>query len=62
MPRSRRMIVPIHNRCSDFNSYVAAHVKSLFNCESGCDFKSQAELPIESNEWKIAWHRQEFVA
>lgn len=47
------MIVPIHNRCSDFNSYRAARVKSLFNCESGCDFKLQAELPIESNDWKI---------
>jgi hypothetical protein len=30
------MKIEIRNRCSDFNSYRAARVKSLFNAESGC--------------------------
>ena len=30
------MQIQIRNRCSDFNSYRAARVKSLFNAESGC--------------------------
>ena len=32
------MKIEVHNRCSDFNSYRAARVKSLFNAESGCNF------------------------
>jgi hypothetical protein len=31
------MKIEINHRCSDFNSYRAARVKSLFNAESGCD-------------------------
>jgi GNAT superfamily N-acetyltransferase len=47
------MKIEIHNRCSDFNSYRAARVKSLFNAESGCNFDLIAELPIEDDAWKI---------
>lgn len=47
------MKIEVHNRCSDFNSYRAARVKSLFNAESGCDFDLAAELPIDDRDWKI---------
>jgi GNAT superfamily N-acetyltransferase/ABC-type nitrate/sulfonate/bicarbonate transport system ATPase subunit len=45
--------IEVRNRCSDFNSYRAARVKSLFNAESGCDFHLDAELPVEDGNWKI---------
>src|SRR5437763_941042 len=32
------MLIRVRNRCSDFNSYRAARVKSLFNAESACNF------------------------
>ena len=47
------MIVNIKHRCSDFDSYRAARVKSLFNAESGCDWQHAANLPIEDFDWKI---------
>jgi GNAT superfamily N-acetyltransferase len=45
--------IRVRNRCSDFNSYRAARVKSLFNAESGCNFNLDAELPIDDAEWRI---------
>ena len=47
------MIINVHNSCADYDSYRAARVKSLFNCESGADFRISAELPAEDNSWKI---------
>lgn len=47
------MKVSVHNTCSDFNSYRAARVKSLFNVESGADFRLEAELDLESAPWQI---------
>ncbi len=47
------MKIEIHNHCSDFNSYRASRVKSLFNAESGCDFKLSAELDIDDGNWQI---------
>jgi hypothetical protein len=46
------MKIAIRNRCSDYNSYRAARVKSLFNAESGCNFDLDAELDL-SGEWSI---------
>ena len=46
------MKIEIRNRCSDFNSYRAARVKSLFNAESGCNFDLDAELDL-SGDWSI---------
>lgn len=43
----------IRHKCSDFDSYRAARVKSLFNAESGCNFDLDAELPIDDTEWKL---------
>ena len=47
------MKIQVRNRCSDFNSYRAARVKSLFNAETGANFDLDAELPIEDSDWKI---------
>ena len=47
------MKIEVHNRCGDFHGYRAARVKSLFNCESGCNFDLAAELPVEEPGWKI---------
>src|SRR5471030_3543402 len=47
------MKVQVSHRCSDFNSYRVARVKSLFNVESGCDVDVAADLPIEGLPWKI---------
>jgi GNAT superfamily N-acetyltransferase len=45
--------IEVHNRCSDFDSYRAARVKSLFNAESGCNFDLVAELPADETWWRI---------
>lgn len=47
------MKIEIRNNCSEFNSYRAARVKSLFNCESGANFNLDADIPLEDNDWKI---------
>jgi hypothetical protein len=46
------MQIQIRNRCSDFNSYRAARVKSLFNAESGCNFDLDADMDL-SGDWSI---------
>lgn len=47
------MKVEVRNRCSDFNSYRAARVKSLFNAESGCNFSHDADLDIDDGNWNL---------
>ena len=47
------MKIEVQHHCSDFNSYRAARVKSLFNAEKGCDWEKTVELPIENREWQI---------
>lgn len=47
------MKIEVRNRCSDFNTYRAARVKSLFNAESGADFGLTADLPVDDNEWTL---------
>ena len=47
------MIIDIKHHCSDFDSYRAARVKSLFNAENGCNWEKTVELPIEEMDWKI---------
>ena len=50
--QGRGRVIEVHNRVSDFNSYRAARVKSLFNAESGCNFDLQIDADI-SGEWSI---------
>lgn len=45
--------IEIHNRVSDFDSYRAARVKSLFNAESGCNFDLTIEGVDLSGDWNI---------
>lgn len=47
------MKIQIRNTCSDFTSYRAARVKSLFNCESGANFSLDADIPIDDSGWKV---------
>lgn len=47
------MRIEVHNSTSDFKTYRAARVKSLFNAESGANFDLVAELPIEDLDWNI---------
>ena len=47
------MNIQVRNRCSDFTSYRASRVKSLFNAESGCNFSLNADLPIDDAAWKV---------
>ena len=47
------MKVAIQHSCEDFDSYRAARVKSLFNCESASTFTLDAELPIDDDDWKV---------
>lgn len=47
------MLVKVRNRTSDFDSYRAARVKSLFNAENGCNFNLDAKLDIDDGDWQI---------
>lgn len=47
------MKITIRHRCTDFDTYRAARVKSLFNVESGADFSLDADLPIDDGGWQI---------
>ena len=45
--------VEVHHRVSDFDTYRAARVKSLFNAESGCNFDLTIDGVDLSGEWSI---------
>lgn len=47
------MKIEVRNSCSDFDSYRAARVKSLFNAESGANFALDADLPVDDPNWSI---------
>lgn len=47
------MKIEIHNRVSDFDTYRAARVKSLFNAESGCNFDLEIDGVDLSGDWNI---------
>ncbi|MBI5919030.1 MAG: ABC transporter ATP-binding protein [Nitrosomonadales bacterium] len=47
------MKIAIRHSCTDFDTYRAARVKSLFNVESGADFSLDADLPIDDGDWSI---------
>lgn len=46
------MKIEVHNRVSDFNSYRAARVKSIFNAESGCNFDLEIDADLDW-DWNI---------
>lgn len=45
--------IEIHHRVSDFDTYRAARVKSLFNAESGCNFDLTIDGVDLSGNWTI---------
>lgn len=47
------MRIDVHNTTTDFKSYRAARVKSLFNAESGAEFKLSADLDIDDGDWRL---------
>ena len=47
------MTIEVHNKVSDFNSYRAARVKSLFNAENGCNFDLVIDNVDLSGDWNI---------
>lgn len=47
------MKIAVRHSCAEADSYRAARVKSLFNCESGANFSLDAELPIDDTGWQI---------
>lgn len=47
------MKLTIDHRCSDFNSYRAERVKSLFNVETGANFSLEADLDVDGAPWQI---------
>lgn len=47
------MKIEVNHSCADFDSYRAARVKSLFNCESGANFRITAALQIDDPDWRI---------
>ena len=44
--------VRVRNRCSDYSSYRASRVKSLFNVDSGANFSIDASIP-SGGDWNI---------
>jgi len=46
------MKLEVHNRCSDYDSYRAARVKSLFNAETGANFDLEIDADL-SGDWNI---------
>lgn len=45
--------IEVHNRVSDFTSYRAARVKSLFNAENGCNFDLEIDNVDLDGDWQI---------
>ena len=47
------MLISIDQRTIDSQSYRAARVKSLFNCDDGSRFTRTADLGIDDGDWKV---------
>ena len=45
--------IEVNHSTTDFESYRAQRVKSLFNAESGATWRHTAELPIDEDDWQI---------
>ncbi|MGN7832676.1 GNAT family N-acetyltransferase [Pseudoxanthomonas sp. 22568] len=47
------MKLAVSHSCAEFDSYRAARVKSLFNCESGARFDLEVDLTIDDPDWSV---------
>lgn len=52
MPGGGNVRFKVRNTCSDFDSYRAARVKSLFNVETGCNFSLDVDIDL-AGAWSI---------
>lgn len=46
------MKVSLQHRCSDFDSYRAARVKSMFNAETGCNWEKDIDIDLPE-DWGL---------
>ncbi len=47
------MKIEVKHSCKNFDSFRANKVKSLFNAESGYEWKHTAEIPVDGDDWQI---------
>lgn len=47
------MKINVRNECVKTDSYRAARVRDIFNCEDGSLFEISAEIPVEDEGWAI---------
>lgn len=47
------MIVEVKHSCKNFKSFRAEKVRSLFNAETGHEWKHTADIPLEGEDWQI---------
>lgn len=47
------MRIEVRNKTTDYNTYRAARVKSLFNPEKGNEFSIDADIDVDSHPWSI---------
>lgn len=47
------MILNVQHKCTDFESYRAQRVKSLFNAETGANWNHEANLDLDGLDWGI---------
>lgn len=47
------MKLSVHHSCADFDTYRAARVKAMFNCDSGANFDLEADLAIDDEDWSV---------
>jgi ABC-type dipeptide/oligopeptide/nickel transport system ATPase subunit len=47
------MIINVNHSCSEFESYRAQRVKSLFNAESGASWQNEFNIELEDIDWGI---------
>ena len=47
------MKIEVNHTCKNFTGFRSEKVKSLFNAESGHEWKHAAEIPIEDENWQI---------
>ena len=47
------MIVEVKHSCAEFESYRAQRVKSLFNAESGANWRQEFNIEIDDLDWGV---------
>lgn len=53
MPGGNNVIIEVSNNCTDYNSFRANRVKSMFNAESGANFSITAKIDADDDDWSV---------